>query len=312
MPRVVTFGEAMLRLSPPGRRRIEQAASLDVWPAGSELNVAIGLARLGWSASWVSRLPRNPLGRLIEAHARANRVETASVTWADDTRLGLYFVEVAEPPRPTTALYDRAGSAFATLDPTELDWPELLEGVDAFHVSGITPALSKACATATEEALAAARAAGCHTSYDVNFRTRLTTPEDAARQVERLAPHLDAVLCSNRDAHALFGLDEPDELRDRLASPLVVLSSREQRVAVGDTTEVIRRRTYEAVDPIGAGDAFCAGFLDSLLNGVGLRIALERGETMSALKLTIPGDAPLISPGEVETLLTDRPVGVDR
>jgi 2-dehydro-3-deoxygluconokinase len=310
--RVVTFGEAMLRLSPPGRSRLEQARSLEVWPAGSELNVAVGLARLGDTVAWVSRLPRNPLGRLIDGHARANGVDTEHVTWSEDGRLGLYFVEVAAPPRATTALYDRERSSFATLDPAELDWQAILRGADGFHVSGITPALSEFCARATEEALRAARAAGCNTSYDVNFRRRLTSPESAAAQVEAVAGLLDVLFCSPQDARDLFDVEQPEELRGRLGVPLLVVCGRERRIAVGETTESHERVIYEPLDPIGGGDAFCAGFLHERLNGGGLRAALELGEAMSALKLTIPGDAPLVDPAELAPLLAGATVRVER
>jgi 2-dehydro-3-deoxygluconokinase len=312
MARVVTFGEAMLRLSPPGRGRLEQARSLDVWPAGSELNVAVGLARLGDAATWVSRLPQNQLGRLIEAHARANGVETAHVSWSEDGRLGLYFVEVAAPPRSTTALYDREHSTFATLDPAELDWPAILGTADGFHVSGITPALSQSCARATEDALRAARASGCHTSYDVNFRRRLTSPETAAARLEAVVGLLDVLFCSPQDARELFDLDEPEALRERLGVRMLVFCGRERRIAVGETTETHERPIYEPLDPIGAGDAFCAGFLHERLNGGDLRAALEFGEAMSALKLTIPGDAPLVHPDEVSALRAGATLPVQR
>src|ERR687887_204073 len=126
----------MLRLSPPGRQRLEQARTLEVWPAGSELNVAVGLARLGTPAGWVSRLPRSALGRIVDAHARSHGVDTRQVRWSDDARLGLYFVEVADAPRASTALYDRAGSAFASLEPDAFGWDAILAGAEAFHVSG--------------------------------------------------------------------------------------------------------------------------------------------------------------------------------
>ena len=118
MAAAVTFGEAMLRLSPPGRRRLEQSQQLDVWPAGAELNVAVGLARLGTPAAWVSRLPRNPLGRLVVAHARAHGVDTSRVVWADDGRLGLYFVEVAAPPRSGLRMLCGEASASTAGRPT--------------------------------------------------------------------------------------------------------------------------------------------------------------------------------------------------
>src|SRR3954452_16294058 len=146
----------MLRLTPPGLQRLEQASALDLWIAGAELNVAVALARLGEPVTWVSRLPDNPLGRYVHAHARANGVGTAGVEWAADARLGLLFVEGGQRPRATASLYDRAGSAFATLAPAAFEWPALLDGARALHTSGITPALSPACEQATADALAAA------------------------------------------------------------------------------------------------------------------------------------------------------------
>ena len=305
MARVVTFGEAMLRLSPPTHQRLEQARTFDVWPAGSELNVAIGLARLGTPAAWVSVLPRTGLGRLVAAHAAASGVDASHVRWEDGGRLGLYFVEVAAPPRPTSALYDRARSCFATLDPAVFDWPAILDGAGAFHVSGITPALSEGCARATEAALAAAKAAGCQTSYDVNLRRRLTTPERARTLLEAAAPSLDLVFCSAADAETIFGVDDAEELRGRLRVPLVVVTEHGNgdrlRIAVGDETETVRGHAYEATDPIGGGDAFCAGFLHGFL-GDGVRRGLELGEAAAALALTIPGDAPLVERDEVEAV----------
>ena len=321
MARVVTFGEAMLRLSPPCRQRLEQARELEVWPAGAELNVAIGLARLGTEAAWVSRLPRGPLGRMIAAHARAHGVHVADVVWAESGRLGLYFVEVGDGARPSSAYYDRAGSAFAELDPDDFDWPAVLAGADALHVSGITPALSAACEIATERSVSEAAAAGLHVSYDVNLRRKLTTPESARTTLERLTPSLDAVFASRADALALFpDLDAPDDtasaLRAELGVPLVVESAAAEgarvRTAAGDTREATRRPWIPAVDPIGSGDAFCAGFLHALLGGRPLREALEFGDAVSVLKLSIPGDAPLLTQEDVDALLGGRRVGVER
>ncbi|HXV34594.1 MAG TPA: sugar kinase, partial [Gaiellaceae bacterium] len=210
---MVTFGEAMLRLSPPGRSRLEQARTLEVWPAGAELNVAVGLAKLGLDVAWVSRLPRNPLGEIVLAHARSFGIDVAGVLRADDERLGLYFVEISEPPLASRALYDRAASAFARLDPEELDWPALLAGADAFHVTGITSALSDACARAASDALRAARAAGAATSYDLNLRTRLAPPERWRERLEADAAAVDTLVCSVEDAAAVLGLEgEPAEV----------------------------------------------------------------------------------------------------
>jgi 2-dehydro-3-deoxygluconokinase len=311
---IVTFGEAMLRFTPPSLQRIEQASAFELWVAGAELNVAVALARLGEPATWVSRLPDNALGRRLAGHARANGV-AVDVEWDPQGRLGLLFVEVGQRPRRTASLYDRDASAFATLDPAAFDWPALLDGARAFHTSGITPALSPACAQATADALKAAQDAGCHTSFDLNYRALLGTSEEARTKVEALAPQIDTLIASAGETKAVFGLEgEPADvaaaLRDRLGIERVVISS---RIDTGHATQVRRSVCVDAdivqadsaefvtVDPLGGGDAFSAGFLAGLLAD-GARRGLELGGAMAALKQTIPGDFAILDPGEVEEL----------
>src|SRR3989442_1778853 len=120
---VITFGEAMVRLSPPSFRRLEQTSSLDVLVGGAELNTAAALARLGHSSAWVSRLTRNPLGRLIANHAREIGVSTENILWTDDDRVGVYFLEFGASPRASSVLYDRKGSAIANIRPGMVNWP---------------------------------------------------------------------------------------------------------------------------------------------------------------------------------------------
>src|SRR6266516_927383 len=114
---VVTFGEAMVRLSPPNFKRLEQTSSLDVFVGGAELNTAVGLARLGHASGWVSRLTNNPLGRLIANRAREAGVSSEHVVWTDDDRVGVYFLEFGAAPRASSVLYDRKGSAIAGIGP---------------------------------------------------------------------------------------------------------------------------------------------------------------------------------------------------
>jgi 2-dehydro-3-deoxygluconokinase len=313
---IVTFGEAMVRLTPPNLQRIEQTSVLDLYIAGAELNVAVALARIGEPVAWVSRLPDNPLGRRVVLHARGHGVATEGVEWSSDGRLGLLFVELGSRPRATASLYDRAESAFAQLDPGVFDWPALLDGARALHTSGITPALSPACAQAAAEALGAAREAGLHTSYDLNFRARLGTPGQARAAAEALAPGIDTLIASAGEAAAVFGLDgEPAEvapaLRERLGVTRVVIS---RRIDLGDGLqarrsacadhEVVQAESPEfaLVDPLGGGDAFSAGFLSGLLNEDARR-GLELGGAMAALKQSIPGDFAIIDPAEVDELV---------
>src|SRR3954451_3357755 len=148
---IVTFGEAMIRLSPPNFKRLEQTDSLDLRVGGAELNTAAGLARLGHSTAWVSRLTDNPLGRLIANHAREVGVSTDHVVWTKDDRVGLYFLEFGAAPRASSVLYDRKNSAIAAVAPGMVDWKKAFSGAKWFHVTGITPALSQSAAAATLE-----------------------------------------------------------------------------------------------------------------------------------------------------------------
>src|SRR6266581_4012913 len=125
MPDVITFGEAMIRLAPANFRRLEQATSLDLLVGGAELNTAVGVARLGRSAAWVSRLTRNPLGRLIANHAREAGVSTEHVVWTDEDRVGVYFLEFGAAPRASSVWYDRKDAAISKIKPGMIDWAKV-------------------------------------------------------------------------------------------------------------------------------------------------------------------------------------------
>src|SRR5262245_57946074 len=169
MSDVVTFGEAMVRLSPPNFRRLEQSTSLDLQVGGAELNTAVALARLGRSSAWVSRLTDNPLGRLIANRAREAGVDTRFVQFTNDDRVGLYFLEFGAAPRASSVLYDRKDAAIAQVKPDTIRWSEVFAGAKWFHLTGITPALSASAAATTREALAAARSAGVRVSIDLKI-----------------------------------------------------------------------------------------------------------------------------------------------
>src|SRR5947207_6064523 len=153
---IITFGEAMIRLSPPNFMRFEQTPSLDLKVGGAELNTAVGLARLGHSTAWVSRLTNNPLGRLIANRAREAGVSSEHVVWTNDDRVGLYFLEFGAAPRASSVLYDRKNAAIANLKTGVVPWAKILAGAKWFHVTGITPGLSASAAAGTKEALVAA------------------------------------------------------------------------------------------------------------------------------------------------------------
>jgi 2-dehydro-3-deoxygluconokinase len=317
---VVTLGEAMLRLSPPNFRRLEQATSFDVNIGGSELNVAVGVTRLGLKAAWVSKLPSNPLGRLTANKARELGVDTSHIVWSDGGRMGIYFVEFGAAPRPSSVLYDRKYSAASTLSRGEVDWSFLKERkVRLFHTSGITPALSRECTEATLEAIDEAKKAGCLVSFDVNYRAKLWSTKEAEAVMTPIVEKVDVVLTTDEDTWRVWGMKGTHEeivvnFKDRFKTPVVAMTIREvisvwknrwSSIAIGKDGKIYRsRRVYEVeiVDRLGAGDSYTAGFIYGYLDG-DMQKAVDFGTAMGAIKHSIPGDFNLATHQEIATMV---------
>ena len=302
---LVTFGEAMLRLSPPPSQRLEQASSLVASVGGSELNVAVLAPRLGVSARWVSRLPDNALGRMIADRAREHGVDVC-VDWSADGRVGLYFVERGGA-RISSVLYDRAGSAISRITPGSIDWVSAFQGARWYHVSGITPALSEGAARVTAESLAAAKRAGLTVSYDLNYRSKLWSAKQARAVQEPLMEHVDVLIASEEDARLIFGAESAESLARRLEISAVAITLRDNpnsaTVAAEGKIYSAPRFAVESVDPIGAGDAFCGGLIVSRLEHRAWDEAVRFATATAALKHTIPGDFCLVTRDEVDGLL---------
>jgi 2-dehydro-3-deoxygluconokinase len=324
---VITFGEAMVRLSPPNYRRLEQARSLDVQVGGAELNTAVGLARLGRSTAWVSRLTDNPLGRLIANHAREAGVSSEHIVWTPDDRVGLYFLEFGAAPRASSVMYDRKGAAVAGIRPGMVPWAKVFAGAKWFHVTGITPALSAGVAETTREAMQAARAAGVQTSMDLNYRVKLWSQAEAGRCMSDLMQFCDVLVTTEEDIERVFGITGKDyeeaaaRVADRFPLKVVAITLRENPLVWKNTwtaiayqdRRVLRTRTYEVeiVDRLGAGDSFAAGLIHGLLDG-DLQKALDFGVAASAIKHSIPGDFAWITRAEVEALLKGPGLRISR
>jgi 2-dehydro-3-deoxygluconokinase len=335
---LITFGEAMVRLTPPDFQRLEQARSFDAYVGGGELNVAVAAARMGVTSRWVSRLPDNALGRMIAGGARAQGVDVHA-EWTADDRAGLYFAELGAAPRASSVLYDRAGSAIGKVAPGSIDWRNVFNGARWFHVSGITPALSDSAAQVTREALAAAKSAGITVSYDLNYRSKLWTPKKARSVQEPLMEYVDVLITTEEDTRVVFGIgaDAKDgfekvdaESYERIAgelagrfdlaavavtlreNPRVLLNSWSAIAAVDGKIHRARRYEVEVVDRIGAGDAFSGGLIVSRLENRGWDESVQFATALSALKHSIPGDFCLATRGEVEQLLRGASLRVSR
>lgn len=324
---IVTFGEAMIRLSPPNFRRLEQARSLDLQVGGAELNTAVAVSRLGHKSSWVSRLPDNPLGRLVANHAREAGVDDSHVLYSKEDRLGLYFLEFGAAPRASSVVYDRKGSAIAGIQPGMVDWGQVFAGAKWFHVTGITPALSASAAATTKEAMVAARKAGMKTSMDLNYRVKLWTTQEAGKCLSDLMQYCDVLITTEEDVEKVFGITGKDfeevaaKVADKFALDIVAITLRENPLVwknhwtgiAYQKGKVYKTRTYEVeiVDRLGAGDSFAAGLIHGLLTG-DVQKAVDWGVATSAIKHSIPGDFAWVRAEEVESLLKGGGLRISR
>ena len=325
---VVTFGEAMIRLSPPDFKRLEQAGSLDLNAGGAELNVAVGVTRFGLKSAWVSKLPKNPLGYFIRGRAQAFGVDCSHIVWSDQGRAGIYFLEFGASPRASSVLYDRAGSSISMIKPGEVDWTKVFTESKHFHVSGITPALSASASQVTSEALKAAKKAGCTISYDLNFRKKLWTPAEAKKIQEPMMADVDILITTEEDTNVVFGIKEKDyeAVAEKLAQTfkfkVVAITLREDlsvwrnnwtAIAYQDG-KIFKDRKYEVeiVDRVGAGDSFTAGFLYGWLKDKDVQKGVQYGNAFAALKHTVPGDFNWSTLEETEAQLKGAGLRISR
>ena len=319
---VVTFGEAMIRLTPPGNERLERTVSLDVTVGGAELNTAIGLTCLGIPARWVTALPRTPLGRMIDRQARANGVDTSGIHWVgeDEGRAGVYFLEEGVDPRPSSVTYDRKDTAVARMKPGTFDWDALLDGAGALHVSGITLAVSQGARSEAMEGVKVANAKGIPVAFDLNYRSKLWSEAEARVAFTEIIPKVDILFASRSDLRTFFEIDgsHEDVLREAIHKLGVAAATLTRKRAKGSRRLRIMSmalggsgvlattdwRSIEVVDRLGGGDAYAAGFIAGYLeNPEQLSRAVALGNAASALKHTMPGDFLCATRDEVEAVM---------
>jgi 2-dehydro-3-deoxygluconokinase len=331
MPRVVTFGEIMLRLSPPGFERFFQSPVLGATFGGGEANVAVSLAHFGLDSTFVTRLPAHPIGDAAVRALRAEGVRTDAIVRGGE-RLGIYFAEAGASQRASTVVYDRAHSAISELEPGTVPWDAILAGAAWFHVTGITPALGARAAACTAEALRAAQASGARVSVDLNYRKKLWSTSQAQATMRPLMALVDLVIANEEDIQSVLGLHvagadvtrgELDVAGYRAVAEQVTREFGPRRVAItlresqsasdngwsavlwdADAGAFHRSQRYDVrlVDRIGGGDSFAAGLIYGLVTGRTPEQALRFAVAASALKQTIPGDFNRVSAAEVDTL----------
>ncbi len=308
---VLTLGETMMRLTPPGMLRIEQTRRFDIWVGGTESNTAVGLSRLGMRAAWLSRLPQSPLGRYVSNRIAQFGVDVSHVVWVPEERLGIYFHEKAPAPRASEILYDRADSAMSRMQPVDLPQRLFAPGrARLLHLTGITLAISPSAAQTALAAMRRAKEAGWRISFDSNYRSKLWSGAEAAAGCHPALSLADVIFCPLGDYHTLYGAQNADAalaaLSRRYPQALIVMTlGADGAQALSPAGEKRRQPAILAgeVGRIGGGDAFAAGFLYAWLTYDDVALALKWGAAMSALKYTIPGDLPLVDYAEVAALV---------
>lgn len=329
---LVSLGECMIRLSPPGHGRIEFANTLEVWVGGGEYNVAYALARLGMRTAFASRLVDNPVGRIVINHARSAGVDISHLAMVKydgvgkTDRVGLNFTEVGTGVRASVTMYDRGHSAAMNLKPGVIDFKKLFatEGARWLHTGGILTSLSEGSAATVKEALTAARAAGTVVSYDLNFRSKLWPASRAQQVTKELIPHVDCLIGNEEDFQKVLGFEVEGADENLSALDTSAYKRMVERVVkaypnvkvVGTTLREVKSglvnnwsailwhegkfyesRVYkdlEIEDRVGGGDGFSSGFAYGFLNGKSPQECVDLGAAHGALLQTTRGDTSQI------------------
>jgi 2-dehydro-3-deoxygluconokinase len=311
---LLTVGESMLRFSVPAGRLLADAAAFDVHVAGTESNVAVAVARMGFTSRWLSRLPNNVLGHRIADTISGQGVDCSGIAWSDTERVGTYFLEFGASPRPTKVLYDRVPSAARNMDETTFDL-SLIGKARIIHLTGITVALSEGCHRLVETVVARANEQNVPIVFDVNYRALLWTHEGCRLKLAPLLSKVDTLIVSKRDLGPIFEISEDTataakELYKLFGVPRIAITTGDQGAAGLEDGNPVLAPGYpvEMIDRIGAGDSFAAGVISGLLEGNFVR-GLQYGVAMSALQLTTEGDLFRLTRKDVLQLMASESVG---
>ncbi|MNO19123.1 2-dehydro-3-deoxygluconokinase [compost metagenome] len=302
---VVTFGESMVLFSSDKNLPLEYVHQFNKQMAGAESNVAIGLAKLGHRVGWFSKLGDDPFGRYVLHRIRGYGIDTSRCMCISDAPTGVFFKEQRSRGK-TGVYYYRRHSAASLMHPDELD-EEYLAGFKILHITGITPALSSNCLALTRKAVAAAKKWGLKIVFDPNVRWKLWESEEAAKEILlELAGSADYVLPGLDEGELLTGFTQPEDiaaalLRPGVAGVVVKLGSKGAYYKSAQHSGYMAPFPAEEVDPVGAGDAFAAGFISGLLHGEELEQATLRAGAMGAIAVGVNGDVEGL-PNETELL----------
>lgn len=334
--KVVCFGEIMMRLNPEGFRRFVQVERFEASYAGGEANVAVSLANYGLEASYVTKLPANPLGEAARNAVRRFGVDTRDIAWGGP-RLGIYFVEKGASQRASKVVYDRAGSSIALAKRGDFDWAKILKGAKWFHFTGITPALGGDLPDICLDALKVCKAKKIAVSCDLNYRAKLWSKAEAGRCMAKLVPYVDTLIANEADAADVFGIvgegsdvesgklekagyvSVAEQLARRFGCKRVAITLRTSLSAsdnkwagllyAGGKAFFSPEYTIRIVDRVGGGDSFGGGLIYALAAGKKPQDAINFAVAASCLKHTIEHDFNLVSVAEVDSLAAGNASG---
>jgi len=329
MKKIVTFGEIMLRLAPPGYLRFVQTDQFEAVYGGGEANVAASLANFGMDATFVTKLPKNEIGQAAINELRKFGVCTEHIKRGGE-RIGIYFLEKGASQRASKVVYDRANSAISEVVPGEFDWAAIFAGVDWFHFTGITPALSPNAAAVCLEACKKAKEMGVKVSCDLNYRKNLWTTEEAGKCMAEIMPFVDLCIANEEDAEKVFAIsaantnvtgghlshedykDVAKQLAERFGFTEVAITLRESISANdnnwaamlydGKDFHFSKKYPIHIVDRVGGGDSFGGGLIYAMLEGMNPQACIEFAVAASCLKHSIEGDMNHVTVAEVKAL----------
>ena len=329
MARIITFGELMLRLQPFNYERFVQAQNVEFTFGGGEANVSVSLANYGMDAAFVTKLPAHAIGQAAVNSLRRYGVDTSLIVRGGD-RVGIYYNEKGASQRGSVCIYDRANSAIQLASREDFDWDKIFDGVEWFHFTGITPALSDEVAEICVEACKKAKEKNITISCDLNFRKKLWSKEKAGQVMAKLCEYIDYCIANEEDAKDVFGIEADNtdiyggkldregyisvakKLTDRFNFKGVAITLRESKSANdNDWSGMLytdgkayfsKKYSMHIVDRVGGGDSFGGGLIYSLVTGKDAQSAIEYAVAASCLKHTIEGDYNLVSVAEVMNL----------
>jgi 2-dehydro-3-deoxygluconokinase len=338
---LLTLGECMIRLSPPGHQRIELTPVFEAYAGGGEYNVAYALSRFGMRTGWVSRLVDNQLGHFIRNHAKSSGMDISEVIWVPydgvgrAERIGLNFSEVGIGVRSSVTIYDRGNTAASYIKPGEVDWKRIFTTKRArwFHTGGIFTALSDSCAEVAAEAMKAAHDAGTIVSYDLNYRSKLWSAKKSIEVTKNLIPYIDVIIGNEEDFQKSLGCEVqgtdanlktlPAEAYKEMVKSIIAKYPHFQIVGTtlrevtsgllnnwsaimyydGTFYQSKKYENLEVEDRVGGGDGFCSGIMYGMLNGMTPQECVDMGTAHGALLQSTRGDTSMVTMEEVREVM---------